>query len=534
MSIERDEVVEFDPVRIGGRRRRVDPVAVGVAIVLIGLAAAIVKPWEAGRSMSAPATSVASAVPTASPSIGLTPLPVALDDPTVVAEILAALPSFDAWGVQFVVADEGSDRFSGLWAPADPLDDGTLRVRLGPESAPVAIGITTPIDETPLDVRVHRAVADGSWAWLDVPRITSSGTSSGNVFAPPSIGRGRPSTWLASDYRFDVLLGDRIQHLDVGWDDEDGNHEPPLPASPAADDVPPAPVLVDVLPPGLFVARNGGAQHLEPARGAALTTEADVWLDSPDESDPTMGRGAARASATGVTGVGVVLPDGATDISALLLRLTTDGPFKAPKVAIVDEADRSETPPYIIYGPPSGSSWLPGVYMVRVTWTDAIGPHVGSWPLTLWPGPPAADPILLGAARAFLRHAGADGLIVAPREVLEGQAPAGLVQLLSFVRDEDVDGGVEPIGCGDGTVIAGAPDVIGIGHSFEEATLEVTADLLVPGDDPTPVPLLTVPMAGLTLVRPADGAPFDQGVFRFYLVGADRAIVPTVCIGTSG
>ena len=38
--------VEFDPVRIGSRRRRLDPLAVGAALVVVALAVAVVKPWE--------------------------------------------------------------------------------------------------------------------------------------------------------------------------------------------------------------------------------------------------------------------------------------------------------------------------------------------------------------------------------------------------------------------------------------------------------------------------------------------------------
>ena len=41
--------VDFDPVKIGPRPRRIDPVRVVILVVVVGLAVAIVKPWAIGE-----------------------------------------------------------------------------------------------------------------------------------------------------------------------------------------------------------------------------------------------------------------------------------------------------------------------------------------------------------------------------------------------------------------------------------------------------------------------------------------------------
>ena len=58
--------VEFDPVPLGRPRRRTDPLVIVVIAVLLGLALAVLKPWD--RLPSDPkAIAIASASDTASP-----------------------------------------------------------------------------------------------------------------------------------------------------------------------------------------------------------------------------------------------------------------------------------------------------------------------------------------------------------------------------------------------------------------------------------------------------------------------------------
>ena len=55
--------VDFDPVRLRPSRRRLDPVVIGVVVVVVALAAAVVKPWEVGLVHRAAVT--ASSAPNA-------------------------------------------------------------------------------------------------------------------------------------------------------------------------------------------------------------------------------------------------------------------------------------------------------------------------------------------------------------------------------------------------------------------------------------------------------------------------------------
>jgi len=55
--------VEFEPVRLGARRKRLDPVVFGAVLVAIALAVSVVKPWGDVSTEGTTVTESAAAVP---------------------------------------------------------------------------------------------------------------------------------------------------------------------------------------------------------------------------------------------------------------------------------------------------------------------------------------------------------------------------------------------------------------------------------------------------------------------------------------
>src|SRR4051812_17426011 len=120
--------VEFDPVRLGQRRRRVEPAVVGVIVVTVAVVFALAKPWEGrtpspGPPASVPAIAAGDATPTPAPRRTPRPTP-GTPDWTNVAN---AVTKHESWGITAVlVVRRGSTgipvsplapRYIERWAP---------------------------------------------------------------------------------------------------------------------------------------------------------------------------------------------------------------------------------------------------------------------------------------------------------------------------------------------------------------------------------------------------------------------------------
>jgi hypothetical protein len=219
---EADDELQVDPVPLG-RRRSFGPAALVVGVSVAFIALAVLKPWDAGPAAVPPESALATDQPVAAaiPGVGGDPFA----NPATPADLIARSSIREAWGVRAIVvpanlhpAGDGTGLgLSERWQAIDVGSDAALdfanagtAVEAGDDV--VALGVTTPNDALPLDIRFWRIEAGdtvqrilprpvpgreaGSWLWLPDPREATV--------------RG---TWPAGTYRIDVLLGSRIVRL---------------------------------------------------------------------------------------------------------------------------------------------------------------------------------------------------------------------------------------------------------------------------------------------------------------------------------
>jgi hypothetical protein len=213
--------VEFEPTRLGSRRRRFDPLAVGVVAVALAVVVAVAKPWggepPAALVEAPPQTAAAPASPAlqSEPPTATIPVPRivrvrssgAVDD----AAIRSAIRWHESWGIRVVMLAPGSDgpprRLVERWfrLPAGGTRPSEAAIDLGGVEI-VALGVTFPPAQMPLDVRVWRLGDDGP-EWIEtqaIDTIASRGaftyTLPGVPGRPPLTGRQRQS-WEPGTYR---------------------------------------------------------------------------------------------------------------------------------------------------------------------------------------------------------------------------------------------------------------------------------------------------------------------------------------------
>jgi hypothetical protein len=536
---DRQQDVAFEPMRIGRRRRGPDPFLVGVAVVIGGLALAVIKPWEGPSSAMTGASpsplAVASTAPgstDAPPTPGLAPGTILFDDPLATVTVLDALGSHDEWGIQVVErAPDFRTGYRERWTAAPLLETGG-RVVTMPAGEPVlAIGVTTPASETPLDVRVFRSDGNERWTWLDVHRVTTDRPAGSLLLRPPRVLGVDQAAWPGGTYRVEALNHGYIATIDVTL---------PYPTS----IVPPPAVHLDrpagtisagfpigmVRGPGPALMDGDLAMPIDAAVGSEALDPARAWLEarvSNEDEEPLV----ASVVEPFARVLAVMLPAGARGVDAAVSRVSPIGAFDPPEPIFMTAPDQ-DVLPFVAFLAPDGAAWKAGTYAIRVRWRDEHGRNDATWHVSLLPGEPDPEPAMLRAARAFEGFAGLDGIVVGPsfgRDV----GPGGYVaSYLAFERPAD-RGDALPIACGE-TFIGGKPEVVAVSHPIEVWTASVTMALLVPGGDTRPVPLRTAELRGLTLLEPARGASFAQGIYRIAIADeAGHVTAAMLCLGTS-
>ena len=116
---------------------------------------------------------------------------------------------------------------SERWSPVRerPGDDPLAVLQPGDRSV-VGLGITYPIGQAPLDVRIWRQSSTGTLYWVDAHAVARDPAQGGLIFVPPWSDPGAPA-WGAGQYRIDLLLGSGdIRRIDVAIPDRYENVRP--------------------------------------------------------------------------------------------------------------------------------------------------------------------------------------------------------------------------------------------------------------------------------------------------------------------
>ncbi len=199
--------VEFEPVRIGPRRRRLDPLLVGVVAIVVVLGVAVLKPWDRAGSNPGPAasppagaTAVAAGAqaspsaprdPASSPpdapagSDGLEPVPTWADLRPYVADHGRAGATAILLGRTAQGGDRTARRYVERWAAVRSGFDPTDSVYLArDDQSIVALGVTFSPDRIPDDVRIWRIHAGDRLEWVDAVPISGDAPAGTLLFAP--------------------------------------------------------------------------------------------------------------------------------------------------------------------------------------------------------------------------------------------------------------------------------------------------------------------------------------------------------------
>ena len=539
--------VEFEPVALRRRRRRIDPAVIGAAVVVAAVLVAVVKPWggttadpanvdpsSAAEASSRPVASVAS-----------------IDAATVVArpalawsDVSAAIEPRDGWGIRAILAEpgptssDGGTTYSERWIAVHDGSDGYLPavLSIGDRSL-VAIGLTYPSGQAPLDVRIWRRSSTGTLYWVDARPVARDPAQGGLIFVPPPSDPGAPA-WGAGDYRIDLLIGSGdIRHIDVAIPDRYENVRPSSVDPPqVAEVVTGSAADPSAVPPGLFATIDHVAVPMEAVSGPPLD-EAAAWLDTEPGSGRAPEDRVAVESLPRATGLGVRLPDGSRVRSASFERLAP-GPMRNPPTPLGGGIiDRRDADPWVVFAARRGDAWAPGVYRIDVTWSDAAGLHDGSWHIELRPGPYTGPPPLLALARSWARHAGTSGLVVGRAEPLEGGPRSSAIRLLPLVDPDGTPGTIPADALCEGTVVDGTPAAFGLAHPVDEplAVTRVTwVDATLRGMGELTTLQATDVVPGLTLIAPTDGASFLPGIYRIGIRDGQGDRTYALCVDVPG
>lgn len=389
--------VDLEPVGRGGRRRRVDPAIVGIVVVGIALAAAVVKPWEGVPR--APVPSSAALEPSVAPSRSVSPTqaarpsrPVPARPPTW-AELAPAVTIHDAWGVraflrgnQGTVGTPGALRYLERWVPITLGSDGREAATIErDEGSIVVLGVTVPLDEVAQDVRIWRVRHDDRLEWVDARQV--DGLVDGSfLYVRPGIAGSSYEPWEAGEYRIDVLLDDEIRRIGVGVTGRFGDVPPPGdPGAPPPRIVAAAASDPSAVRVGMFATVDGIGVPLAAVATRPLD-EIDAWLAANQEHGGSAPPTIAMAYLPRATGLGVMLTTRAFVHLAVLSRLAP-APLAPVPPARGGISNTQGQVPFVVFGARDGEAMAPGVYAISVGWSDETGLHAGTWHAELQPGP---------------------------------------------------------------------------------------------------------------------------------------------------
>ena len=388
-----DTALVVEPAVVGGRPRSKVPGAIAAAGLSLFVVLAVWKPWQGptdGPRSSAPAPSGDLAAGSVEPGPTGHVLPVDISTFPSHALLLAATTSQPAWGVRAVVLRTGGPIFTRqanvverwVMLPADVGDGSPAPPAIAiaqPDDDVAAIGITSPNDALPLDIRVWSlpstgpplrvspfAIAGpeaGSWLWLaDRAQATDHGT------------------WPAGAYEIEVLVGPRIVRVPVTIPS----------ASPTASRVqtplsqPPFASVLETFAPGLFALADGGAQPLGDSSSPPVD-EREAWLGPAAGLPPV-----AVVTGGAVTGFGRLFAAGDEPLRVDLAQLAPRSlPIETDINIVAVEPGHRQA---IVAFPAAGGFLPDGLYHMTVRWNSAGVNHSAESAIEVQPQVPATLP----------------------------------------------------------------------------------------------------------------------------------------------
>ena len=390
--------VEFDPVSVDRRRQRVDPLAIGIVVVAIGLVAAIIKPWDPGAEARSPRPSSAAAAPSPTssvvPAASPTSRPVALPaaSPPTMADLAGIVTAHDAWGVRVLLHDRptlygapAAPRYLDRWSPASDATRLLTAAVASDDRSIDVLGVTAPRSVTPQAVRIWRVHRDDQLEWIDALPVDPGSPDGSLLFVRPGGGDIPVVAWDAGRYRIDVLVADGVHRIEV---DVPGRFArvPILDPWPVPEDgiVPVSANDPPTVLTGMFASVDGVGVPLGSAPHPLLS-EADAWRAVMGSGGLGSGVVVASAYLPRASGLGVMLPSKAEIRTATMLRLAPVEGFEPPPV-LHGNSDRNGRRPFVLFEASPGGVWAPGVYAISITWSDGVAQHQDTWHVELRPG----------------------------------------------------------------------------------------------------------------------------------------------------
>jgi hypothetical protein len=402
--------VDFDPVKVGPGRRRIDPVRALIVAVVLGLTVAIVKPWAAIPTPDAPGPSVSALVPpSAGPSEAPTPAPTTRAASTVVStslpaptwdELAPVIRSHDRWGVRAILvarrASPGTPvnpRFQERWSRTTrDLDGADTAYVARDDQSVIALGVTFPRDLEGLDARIWRLHSNDELEWIDARPLDRTDRNGSFTFVRSGPDGEGIETWASGRYRIDILGADALYRIAVEIPGRFGSVPAPdaWPAT-EADLVGPEESDPSGVQIGPFATVDGIGVPLA-ARPNPPMSEEEAWRQSIGGMGGFGGSIVATAYLPRATGLGVMLTNHAVVSLAIVRRIAPDATFQAAPTPGGISQLRGRTP-YVAFATRTGGAWPPGVYAITVRWTDPSGVHAQTWHVELRPGPDSDPPL---------------------------------------------------------------------------------------------------------------------------------------------
>lgn len=215
--------VDFEPVRLDPPHRRSELVL--VAMVIVGLVAVLLKPWDGPPATGLiPPIEPSGPPPSATIATPVTPPVKVIETPTW-GELVAVVTAHRVWGIRVLLLDPASDTpstgqrpFVERWVEASPRADGASATDIEVDArVVVAIGVTFPVDRSPIDVRV-RQVQDDLLQSVDaqpIPPALPGGSSGAFLLVRPGTDPSGVLPWATGTYVMDVVTTGGIHRITI-------------------------------------------------------------------------------------------------------------------------------------------------------------------------------------------------------------------------------------------------------------------------------------------------------------------------------